>query len=147
MVRLGLFVAAAIVLIVAAVAAGISRNPASTYERDDVVHAFAGQGYALAEPVRDLGWTGYGPLAGMDGILLFPRPIASAPFYVFVARQDATARTFFKQLAQLGRSTDAFDLIRGNVLVSSDASFTESGLSKNQKQRIRAAMNSLSTAS
>ena len=141
MVRRGLVLAAAALLIVAIVAAGSSRKAAPPYEPDDVVRAFAAQGFALAEPAPELGW------GDPTGAMLLTRPIASARFLVFVARHEAVAETFFMQLTQSGRTPDAFDVIRKNVVVSSDASFTENGLNQDEKRRIRAAMNSLSTAS
>ena len=140
--RRGLILASAAVLVVALAAAGFSKSPRPTYERADVVRALAAHGYALTEP-SGFGWTGYAPLEDGDGVILFPRSTTSPRFYVFVARRDATARAFYEQLTRLGRTPDTFDLARGNVLVSSDSTFTDDGLRADEKRRIRAAINSL----
>jgi hypothetical protein len=47
------------------------------------------------------------------------------------------------ELVGLGQTPDTFDLRTENVLVSSDSSFTETGMSAEKKARIRAAMRAL----
>lgn len=136
-----LVVAAASVLVVAAAVAVFDRA-SGTYEPADVVRAFRTQGLVLAEP-RQEGWTAYGPRLSPSEALLLPEPTSSARFYVYVAASDAIARNQFRVLTRLGRTPDVFDLIRGNVLVSSDSSFTDHGLSSGEKQRLRAAMSAL----
>ena len=110
------------------------------YDRADVVRAFAAQGYELGESSN---------FGGHDatGVLLLPQPFRSSRFYVFVALSQSYAASSYKQLGEGGPTPDAFDLLRRNVVVSSDSSFTENGLTSEEKRRIRAAMNALSTKS
>ena len=126
---------AIVVLSVALVGAGVD-EPAPNYDRADVVRAFATQGYELAEGGHD-----------STGVLLMPRPFPAARFYVFVAFQRSYTASFYKQLVEGGPTPDAFDLLRRNVIVSSDSSFTENGLTNEEKRRIRAAMSALSSSS
>jgi hypothetical protein len=139
--RLWLTGAAAIALLVALIGAGVAK-PEPNYSRADVVRAFAAQAYELAEP-------GYTPSGSHDatGVFLMPRPFRSSHFYVFVALRQSLAASFYEQLVRGGPTPDAFDLLRRNVIVSSDSSFTENGLTITEKRRIRAAMNALSTGS
>ena len=83
--------------------------------------------------------------SGPDGSLLLEQPFRRAEFYVFVARSVALAKQHFDELVRGGRTPDTFDLRVGNILVSSDSSFTESGMSAEKKARIRAAMDALSS--
>jgi hypothetical protein len=119
-----------------------SQGGNASYTREEVIKAFNAQGYELAE-VNGAGWTGYAPLAPAPGTFLFPQPIDRAPFYVFVARNDRQAEEFFVPFAKAGRGPDAFDLLKGNLVLSSDASLTPEGLTTAERMRIRAAMDSL----
>jgi hypothetical protein len=59
---------------------------------------------------------------------------------VFVARNDLQAQAFFAPLAQAGGGSGVFDMLQGNLVVSSDASLTDVGLTNDERLRIRAAM-------
>ena len=151
--RLGLLCASAAVLLGAAVLAATD-HPETRFTRDDVVLAFAEQGFALDEPTLedlgqasasddDLGVTTPEVTRSSEGSFLLVRPFETAQFYVVVASDTRLARRHFEELVRLGQTPGTFDLLRGNVLVSSDSSFTENGLSRETKARIRAAMDAL----
>jgi hypothetical protein len=137
--RPSLTAAAVVALLVALVGAGRAESEPN-YDRADVVRAFAAQGCELGESSN---FGGHDPA----GVLLLPQPFRSSRFYVFVALQQSLAASFYEQLKQGGPTPDAFDLLRRNVIVSSDSSFTENGLTPEEKRRIHAAMNALSTRS
>jgi hypothetical protein len=146
-----LIAASAVALVVAAVLAATDSRNGPPFTRDEVVRAFARQGFDLAEPdftsTGASGWTGYAPMGSRsEGTLLFMRPPKKAEFYVFVASSTALAKRYFEPLVRLGGTPDTFDLRRGNVIVSSDSSFTENGLSQVKRARIRDAMNELGTS-
>jgi hypothetical protein len=86
----------------------------------------------------------------VDGVFLFPLPVEQAAFYVFVGQSDASGRRFVAQLApEDGKpvpNDGSFDVLSGNVVVSSDGSLTDTGLSKDQRRRINDAIDSLETA-
>lgn len=140
--RPSLTAAAVVALLVALVGAGRAESEPN-YDRADVVRAFAAQGYELGEP------SNYHQFGSHDstGVLLLPQPFRTSRFYVFVALQQSLAASFYEQLKRGGPTPDAFDLLRRNVIVSSDSSFTENGLTPEEKRRVRAAMNALSTRS
>jgi hypothetical protein len=132
------------------VLAAVSDKGAS-YTAEEVVEAFSRHGFALAEPGRVAEDDArpdhqtiravFAPSADTRvDIFLFP---PEQDFYVFVARNDAFASEFFEPLAEHGGGPGTFDLLRGNVVVSSDASLTQAGLSRDQRRRIRAAVDSL----
>jgi hypothetical protein len=135
-----------VVVLALGVVLAASRGDAS-YTRDEVVQAFAQEGYALAE-LDGGGWTGYAPFADRaEGTFLFPGSQGQGPFYVFVARNDMLARQFFAPLAAAGGGPRVFDLLRGNVVVSSDASLSDTGLTSDERRRISAAMERLDETS
>jgi hypothetical protein len=116
----------------------------TSYTREEVVEAFARQEWALGQ-LEGGGWTAYAPFADpAGGSFLFPEPIAEAPFYVFVARTDQQAEEFFAPLARAGGGPRVFDMLQGNVVVNSDASLTDVGLTTDERRRIRAALQDLS---
>jgi hypothetical protein len=126
-------------------AAASEKGPRHTAE--EVIEAFSRQGFALAELGRVPEGGGQTITAVFSpwsyetiGTFLFP---TEQDFYVFVARNDALASSFFEPLAQAGGGPGTFDLLRGNVVVSSDASLTDTGLHWDQRQRIRVALDSL----
>lgn len=144
MVRVLVIALSALVLAGAAVTAGLGRDTRS-YSTDDVLRAFTQQDFVLVEPPRYVndpkGGVIVSPLVGRNvGTFYFPK---AGDFYVFVAESDGYAKEFFKPLEQAGGGPRVFDLHQGNVVVSSDASLTERGLTRRQRQRIRAAMASL----
>lgn len=127
--------ASAVILVVAAVVAA-ARNDAS-YTLDEVIDAFKQQGYTLIQPPANSG----NPLRDRpEGTFLFPEPAMEAPFYVFVARNDLFANQFFAPLAKAGGGPEVFDALKGDVVVSSDASLTDVGLRQDQRRRIQAAL-------
>jgi len=129
-------VSAAIFIVSASVAA--TRGGAS-YTLDGVRAAFEQQQYMLVSPPVDESNT-FAPYAGST--FLFPEPYRKAPFYVLVARNDLLARRFFAPLATAGfrDGPRVFDALQGNVVVSSDASLTDVGLTADERRRIRAAL-------
>jgi hypothetical protein len=152
--RAALVSASAVFLVVSAVVAAV-HHPDRRFTSDDVVLAFASQGFALDVPSwHDLGATSEDALGttspeltarGPDGTLLLEQPFEKAEFYVFVATSAPLAEQYFDALVHGGQTPDSFDVRAGNVLVSSDSSFTESGMSAEKKVRIRAAMDALSS--
>lgn len=70
--------------------------------------------------------TGFAPLPAGVGEFFFPSPEQN--FYVYVAGKDLRAEQFFAPLAEAGRGPGVFDMLQGNVVVSSDASLTENGI-------------------
>jgi hypothetical protein len=66
-----------------------------------------------------------------------------APFDILLARSDRFAQDFFAPLAKAGGGPHVFDLLQGNVIVSSVASLTQKGLTAAERRRIRAAMRAL----
>jgi hypothetical protein len=145
-----LVVASAAVLVVAALLTATREPNEPRFTKDDVVHAFALQGFDLGD-VSEVSYSldGFGTsqpvVIGGDagGHLLFPQPFRKPAFYVFVASNTDIAKRYFEALIQLGSTPDAFDLRRDNVMVSSDSSFTEHGLSREKRARIRAAVDAL----
>jgi len=130
---------ASLIVLVVATAIAATRGGVS-YAKDDVIDAFSKQDYALGE-IEGGRWTRGAPRG--PGTFLFPKPIDTAPFYVFVAPNDLLARQFFAPLAQAGGGPGVFDLLQGNIVVSSDASLTETGLTRDERHRIQAAMSLL----
>jgi len=136
-------VASVLVSIVApALAAGASH---ASYTAEEVAEAFDRHGYGLVEVDRR-GWTAYAPLVGSPGTVLFPRPSEQAPFYVFVARSDRQAEDLVARRGRAGSGPGMFDLLHGNVVVSSDTSLTRGGPTTAQRLRVRAALRSLDSA-
>ncbi len=127
-------VSAAIFIVAVSVAA--TRGGAS-YTLDEVRTAFEQQQYTLVSPPVDES-NPFAPYAGST--FLFPEPYRKAPFYVLVARNDQLAQEFFAPLAAAGGGQRVFDALHGNVVVSSDASLTEVGLTAGERRRIRAAL-------
>jgi hypothetical protein len=114
---------------------------AASYSQDEVVREFARQGFTLRSAAEDAGWAGYAPLRAGVGELLFARPEGN--FYVYVAGDDLRAQQFFTPLEKSGGGAGVFDALQGNVVVSSDASLTDVGLTKDERRRIRAALRAL----
>jgi hypothetical protein len=129
------------------VAVAATRGDAS-YTPEQALRAFAQSGFTLSELApagkSSAGWTGYTPLrSAAHGRFFTPEPDGEGPFYVFIARSDQRAREFFAPLAQTGGGPGVLDLLEGNVVVSSDFSLTETGLTTDQRRRIEAAMQQL----
>jgi hypothetical protein len=127
LVRRVLIVTSIFVLVVAGVYEGTRDETAearTVLTREAVEHAFAREGFALQS----------GPPLGADGVVL--HPINFKPFRVFVLRSEALASEEFEPYRT--HALDAFNLLRTNVFVTSD-----SGLTKYQRDRIRAAMSLL----
>jgi hypothetical protein len=140
-----------IAMSVAALAVGVvvaaTRGDAS-YTPKTVVQAFAENGFALHEippgGESGSGWTGYAPLPlTAHGRFIFPKPGGRGPFYVFIAQNDEGAREFFAPLAEAADGPGVLFLREGNVVVSSDASLTDTGLTADERRRIEAAMRQL----
>ena len=142
-----LLVAMSVVVLAVGVAVAATRGDAS-YAPEEVLRAFAENGFTLSDMGPDgessSGWTGYAPLPSTaHGRFFTPEPGGEGPFYVFVAQNDVGAREFFAPLAQAGNGAGVLDLREGNVVVSSDASLTETGLTADERRRIEAAMRQL----
>ena len=124
-----LAVLASVVVLVVSVVLAASRG--ASYTQDEVLRAFARQGFMLinarsaAEEGRPAGWTPYGGVVWPTGVgeVFFPTPEQN--FFVYVAGNDLQAEQFFAPLAEAGVEPGVFDLLQGNVVVSSDASLTE----------------------
>jgi hypothetical protein len=107
----------------------------ATYGREDVVTAFAAQGFRLTPFKPPAGSPQPSPLTG--GSLLLPPP--RTPFFVFVGNNPEQARRYYDEFTRQP-AVGTIDLRQGNVLVSS-----EGGLNSGQLARIRAALKSLSS--
>jgi hypothetical protein len=134
-----LVVGASVLIAVVAVAVAATRGDAS-YTEADAMSAFAQQGYAL-ETIDGGRWTRGAPAS--PGTFLFPKPIRTAPFYVYVAPNNLLAHQFIEALGEPVPGDGSFDVSRGNVVVSSDSSLTPIGLTREERRRIRAAIGAL----
>jgi hypothetical protein len=123
-----LIVVSLLLLVVAGVYAGTTRETEEAraiLTREAVEHAFAREGFALQN----------GPLLlGTEGVVLVP--INFKLFMVFVLRSEELANKHFEPYRT--HTLDAFNLLRRNLFVTSD-----SGLTKLQRDRIRAAIDAL----
>jgi hypothetical protein len=118
-----------IALLVAGVLAATKNRPETAraiLTREEVEHAFAREGFALQSLQL--------PRLEAEGDIL--GPINFKPFMVFVLRTEALASEHFEPYRT--HTLDAFNLLRRNVFVISD-----SGLTKHQRDRIRAALDLL----
>jgi hypothetical protein len=136
--RVGLVGASSFLLVAAGVLAATQSRTDSLFTVDQVTESFARHGFALAEPAPELGW------GDPAGVFLLTQPIRDARFYVFVSRREAVAEKFMMELTRGGAQTaDNFDLRHSNVIVSSDSSFTPRALTRDERARLRAAMDAL----
>lgn len=152
------FVSASAVALLVAAALAATQESQRRFTVDDVVLAFASRGIALGMPTwRDFGVTSDDDRLGVsspeltakgsDGSILLEKPFEKAEYYVFVATDTALAERYYEELVSLGQTPDTFDLRARNVLVSSDSSFTRSGMTAEKKGRIRAAIDALASTS
>jgi hypothetical protein len=136
---------AGVLCLAGVLAASAQKGPSYTVE--EVIEAFSRQGFALAEAGQVPGGGSQSITAVFSpgstegtGTFLFP---AEQDFYVLVARNDSIARTFLEPLRKHPGGPGTLDTRRRNVVVSSDASLTDTGLQWSVQQRIRVAMDSL----
>jgi hypothetical protein len=117
--------------VVASVALGVAGCGSSrTYSVDEVIASFAKSGYPLVmiELPR-------GSHAAIEGSVLRPRDGGEV---MVIVLSDAEAREAWADFVRLSPDADSFDALRANVMVVSDG-----GLGKQERQRIRGALDDL----
>ena len=117
----------AVVATVALAVAGCGSS--QTYSVDEVIASFAKSGYPLVMSELPRGY------AAIEGNVLRPRDGGDVMVLVL---SDAEARQDWADFVRLGPDADSFDALRANVMVVSDE-----GLSKQERQRIRDALDDL----
>lgn len=127
---------------------GAATRESTSYTPETVIRAFVENGFTLSEfpptGMSATGWTGYAPFADTShGTFFLPESDGGPRFYVFVAANDDRAREFFAPLAEAGGGPGVVDLLQGNVVVSSDASLADTGLTADERRRIEAALRRL----
>jgi hypothetical protein len=120
-------IASSIVLLIAGVALAATHRPSgATYSREEVVRAFAVQGFTLTDA-----WMRPADF-GREALLV---PKTGEPFWVYVGTRDDRAKSYFATVHGFALPPETFDVLEKNVIVSSD-----SGLNQAQRRRVRVAM-------
>lgn len=121
----------AIALVVAAALAVRGEEKRASNDRGDVERAFSQQGFTLIDTHL------FGSEGSVEALEALLSPVSGEPFFVYIARNDALAKREFATYAEL-RTPETFEVLRGNVMAISD-----SGLSRRDRQRVRAATRAL----